>query len=145
MSITYHINAKLGVTISLYDGQVTQAELLAHFRKQMNDPAWPTPGKLQLVDLRSARGDSITTGMLQEVAELRGCTRQKNAGLKMAIIAGDEFTNSSFFAQLLEKYYIAVIVFNSLDTACTWLGIDPREVDKELADLRRDLVTVTQG
>jgi hypothetical protein len=56
--------------------------------------------------------------------------------MKVAIVAGNTFLKAVAFERVLLRYGASVIVFNSLDTAGTWLGIEVDAVECTLQQLR---------
>jgi hypothetical protein len=139
MSIRYRINNKIGVTIVVWSGETTAAEFLAHVQRLVDDPRWPPTRRLQLGDMRRAtsfaRMDDKT---LQNAANILGRHLDKIAGSKVAFVADKAFEKSSTFRRFMSIYPLSLIVFNDLDTACTWLGIDLQETERTIAEIRRE-------
>jgi hypothetical protein len=95
--------------------------------------------RLHLADLRVASDDaSIDDGVLAQAADLYARHRDRIAGMKAAIVAGpvQAYTKAVAVERRLSRYGASVFVFNALDTACTWLGVNPDEVDRTLQGLR---------
>jgi hypothetical protein len=63
----------------------------------------------------------------------------KIAGSKVAFVADAAFEKSSTFRRFMSIYPLSMIVFNDLDTACTWLGIDLHETERMIEEIRHDL------
>ncbi len=136
MTITYQIDQGLGMTFSKWEGLITADEFLAHAQRLLSDPAWPPRGGLHLTDLRFGRlHDSLDTATIEKMARMYG-KHPMIVSVKMAIVASEEFTKASVFEHILLQYRPSVIVFNSLDTACTWLGIDTCATEKILANMK---------
>jgi hypothetical protein len=55
--------------------------------------------------------------------------------MKTAIVAADAFEKAVTFERFIYRY-MSVIVFNSLNTACVWLGIQTDEAERALQSLR---------
>jgi hypothetical protein len=137
MSIVYAIDHKKGITYVLWEGVIKPGEVQAHIERLHADPEWPPPGRLQLVDLRSlVGGDRTEPEKLKEAAGLFGERPEKIKKMKMAFVASDAFTKSTLFQGFMEAYPISVIVFNGLDTACLWLGINATEAGCVMDELR---------
>lgn len=135
MTIAYHTDHDLGVTFSKWEGVITADEFLSHAQQLLSEPGWP-PRKGQLTDLRFGRVDgSLDESAIQKMARMYG-NHPRIANLKLAIVASEEFGKASIFEETLLKYRPSVIVFNSLDTACAWLGIDTWAAEKTFAQLK---------
>jgi hypothetical protein len=137
MSIRYRINSKIGVTIAVWSGKTTADEILAHVQRLVDDPLWPPPRRLQLGDLR--RGTSLARmddATLQKAANILGGHLDKIVGSKIAFVASAAFEKTSTFKRYMSIYPLSIIVFNSLDTACTWLGIDLPETERTIEEIR---------
>ncbi len=137
MTIVYGIDNQKGITYVLWEGVIKEGEVQAHIKRLHADPQWPPPGRLQLIDLRSLIGGAQTEPeKLKEAAELFGGQPEKIKKMKMAFVASDAFSKSTVFQGFMEAYPISVIVFNSLDTACLWLGINETDAECVLDELR---------
>ena len=74
---------------------------------------------------------SIDESVLKQAADLYGA-HPKIARVRAAIAAGDAFAKAGVFERLIAPYRPFVFVFNSLNPACGWLGIDAREPERTL-------------
>jgi hypothetical protein len=136
VSISYRIDLERGLTAAVWDGQVTADDFLNHARRIIADPAWPA-GEHHLTDLRTATLDSsIDDAVLKRVADLYG-KHPKIPNLRVAVVAGDEFEKAGLFERYIARYRPFLFVFNSLNPACAWLGLDAREITKILDEIRR--------
>jgi hypothetical protein len=132
----YRIEQERGIIFVLWDGAVTADEFLAHVQRLFSDAEWPPHRRLHLSDLRAASvGTSIDEATLQTAADLYG-KHPKVASLKVAIVAGEAFEKAVIFERFVYRHVPSVIVFNSLNTACVWLGIDAGEAERTLQSLR---------
>jgi hypothetical protein len=148
MGIKYRIDQKKGITLALWEGLVTAEEFLAHVRRLTSDPDWPPPRRLHFADLRSTSLDaSIDEGILETAADLYARRLERLAGMKAAIVAGSlqAYTKAVVVERLADRYGASVIVFNGLDTACTWLGVEVEEVEGALQELRAGLTSGRPG
>jgi hypothetical protein len=137
MSIVYGIDHKKRITYVLWEGVIKPSEVQAHIKRLHADPEWPPPGRLHLIDLRNLIGGAQTEPeKLKEAAALFGKQPEKIKKMKMAFVASDAFKKSTVFQGFMEAYPISVIVFNALDTACLWLGINESEAECILDELR---------
>jgi hypothetical protein len=140
MSILYRINSKIGVTIAVWSGETTADEFLAYVQRLVDDPQWPPPRRLQLGDFRRTTSlGGMDDKNLQKAANILGGHLDKIAGSKVAFVADAAFEKSSTFRRFMSIYPLSMIVFNDLDTACTWLGIDLHETERTIEEIRHGL------
>ena len=125
MTIEYRIDSDLGATFVAWFDRVDREEFLAHIHRLLRDPEWPPLRGLHLCDLRAAElAESIDRATLEGAADLYG-SHPQIATLRVAIVAGEAFEQAALFERFMSQYRAATIAFNTLETACTWLGIDP--------------------
>ena len=137
MSIAYHVDEKMGVTFVSWNGLVSADMFLNHVRRLSSDTNWPTAKRLHLSDLRTTSLDaSMDDATLEKASRLYGEHPDKITDLRVAVVAEDAFWKAVAFERLISKYRALVVVFNSLSTACTWLGIDAEKADAKLKQLR---------
>ena len=137
MSIIYRIDREKGITLSIWDGAVTEDEVLDHLRRLVADPDWPTIKRLHLTDLRTTTAYlNIDETIIKKMVALLGKSPGKLAKLKMAMVANEAFAISTTFQRLMSIYPLSMIAFNSLDTACTWLGMNTADTERALEQLR---------
>jgi hypothetical protein len=137
MSIVYRIDKEEGVSFALWHGVVTAEEFLAHASQLVSDADWPAFRGLHLSDLQTTTLDaSIEEGILEKSADLYG-RHPKISTLKVAIVANEAFKKAVIFERFFLRYQPSVIVFNNLETACTWLGIRPDRAAEALRSLRK--------
>jgi hypothetical protein len=143
MSIMSHIDQQKGITLVLWNELVTAEEWLAHVSRLCSDPDWPPLRRLQLIDLQTAFLDpSIDERILERGANLYGQHSNKLENLKVAVVAPEAYRKGIIFESLMSRYEATVITFNSLDTACVWLGLEPGVI---IADLNRLQVDSQDG
>ena len=139
MGIRYRIDQELGVTFALWEGTVTAGEFLENAKRMIADPEWPPRRRLHLVDVRAAsRGTGFDVSMMEEAARLFVADPQKTDTMKVAIVAGQMFQESTRFQEILSRVSrqgTSVIVFNSIEVACVWLGIDVHAAQEILRQL----------
>jgi hypothetical protein len=138
MSIVYGIEDDMGAALVVWDGPSRAESFQAHARRLMSDPRWPARAGRHLADLRTAVLDaSIDQAVLKAIADLYG-THPRIAQIRAAVVVGEAFEKAEAFAHFISGYRPSVIVFNSLDIACTWLGIRVDEAEPRLERLRRE-------
>ncbi len=139
MSIVYRIDKDRGVAFSVWQGDVTPADFLATLQAELADPDWPPRRRAQLVDLRTYTVLEDAAAVQAAIANAIGIYaehRDKVARMRMAIVASDAFAQALSFQRLSLPGPLKVIVFNSLPTACAWLGLDMMEAERALEELR---------
>jgi hypothetical protein len=123
MSNNYAVLNDGSVVVELWTGQVTHDELLAHERLHLSDPVVKA-GASVLVDAERAHFGT-TIEEIKEVADLYGQIIGKLKVGRMALLVNKEtYERALVFLKEVEGYGVKVIVFNSPDIACTWLGLD---------------------
>jgi hypothetical protein len=136
MGIVYRIDKEKGCTVVRWDGVVAADAFLAHVKHLSSDPDWPPPRRLHLTDLHTTSLDvSMDEAIIEKAAEIYGEHRDQIAGMKVAIVAGKSFNKAVLFERAIARYGATAIVFNFLDSACRWLGIDFKEVRQTLRQL----------
>jgi len=139
MSIAYRIDQDRRLALTRWSGRVTAEEFLAHVRGLCSHPGWPpAPEGRQLCDLRFASLDgSIDEGVIEMAAGLYG-QHPGIDNLRVAIVADQAFWKAAKFDELYSRQGGNSIVFNTLGTACAWLGLSAADVEKELVELRTE-------
>ena len=137
MTIGYRIYKTLGLTLVVWDGDITGDEAEDQIRTLRADPDWP-PGPLHLLDTTTATSaprvaNTKLVEMLTEIAEKKV--------IRFAVIANGDATGEAagFQSEATTAGVSQVIVFNDVSAACSWLGIDLPATRATLADLRREL------
>jgi hypothetical protein len=137
MSIAYEINKDMGATCVVWDRTVNAEQFLAQANRLSSDANWPPLERRHITDLRSAFLDaSMNDATLEQVADIYGCQPGRLANMKIAIVAHHGFERASAFERMLMRYGPRVVVFNQVNTACTWLGMPFERVETRLHQLR---------
>ncbi len=100
---------------------------------QFHDPEWPA-GELYLTDLRQSviADPEIPRAFARFTSRYR---ERISHPLKQAIIAKSHFSVADAFQEEMSRVGFHCIVFTSLETACTWLGIDIESTKTILREL----------
>ena len=123
------------VVVEFWTGPVTHEELLAHERRHLSDPS-VKPGAAVLVDAERAHFGT-TIDEVKELADLYGQVIGRLKVGRIALLVNREtYERALVFLKEVEGYGVKVIVFNSLDIACTWLGLDVNVARKQLQALQ---------
>jgi hypothetical protein len=136
MGIAYCCDKNKGITYEVWDGVVTGAQWLEHARSQVADRDW-FAGSRSLTDLESVSADtSIGKAEIKQVAAIYGAHVKKIVTGKAAVVANKAFQQSPLFELFTSKHGLRLIVFNDVGTACKWLGIDAKEAEQSIKQLR---------
>lgn len=106
-------------------GTVTSEDLISHEMQMISDTRIQ-PGFSELFDASRVTEIKITKKDLELVASLDGQNIDKFAGSKCAVVVAESeaFELGKYFEKISRQNYVKVIVFNSVTTAKTWLGIN---------------------
>ena len=138
MGIAYDFHDDLALEV--WEGTVTLDEWLDLVCKQATDPEWPARRGMGLTDLRYGVPDlAIGEAEIRRVAALYGIHREKIVRTRVALVAGEAFRKSRLFGHFMANYGLTVIVFDDLDMACKWLGVDAGKVQHAIEGLRARL------
>lgn len=139
MGIIYSCDRQIGVIFVVWDGEVTWDEWREQIHKLMADPDWPSISRL-IADLQTVTNTStMGSAEVDEAASIFGSRLADMARKRVAVIARDEFGKANLFGDLLSHFGVSLVVFNSLDTACLFLGIDLSDTHQRLQELRATL------
>lgn len=121
--------------VEFWRGQVTHDELLAHERRHLSDLS-VKPGAAVLVDAERAHFGT-TVEQIKEIVALYGQVIGKLKVNRMALLVNKEtYERALAFLKEVKGYGVKVIVFSTLDVACTWLGLDVNVARDQLKVLR---------
>jgi len=138
MSIKYHLDNKDNLICNLWEGTVTAQEWLAQVRQLTAEPDWPAITRM-LCDLRNVQDVStIGEAEIEQAINILKAAPGDLRTKKCAIPASEAFRLATTYQRAISPYSTSVIVFNSLETACVYLGVDPARVQGVLDSLRRE-------
>lgn len=132
MACKYVIAMNGQVVVERWTGTVTRDELVTHKKQQACDPSINT-GASVLSDCTRA----VFSLSPDEVSELAEMERNPDSNSKIHryafLVSKDAYDKARQFSYQVGDYPKRVIIFNSLDTASLWLGLDSLAV-RELMD-----------
>ena len=137
MGIAYRYLDHEDLVITVGDAVVTRDELVAFAERQVADPMWPF-GARRLADLTTVESD-LSPDDVEAAAAVYAASNPTMRGVQHALIASRRWDLARVFESHLDDLGSTAIVFNTLDTACTWLGVDvdsTRSVVNELREHR---------
>jgi len=124
--------------VTVWDRVVGRDEWEAMARRQVADERWPYATRL-LTDTTSFDPASLTREDVVAVATIFDENRRRLGGTKHAIIASRGWELARLFEVQIDPTGPTTIVFNYLEGACPWLGVEAGAVVGILDELRRDL------
>ena len=135
MPVTYVVLNQGSLVLELWTGRVSHDEVLPHVRQHLSD-ASIAPGASVLVDDTGASFET-TTEAVHEVTDLYRRSIEKLRVGKAALLVNESTYDR---ARVCEKQSIdigmRVILFNSLDVASAWLGVDVARAGEAFEQLR---------
>jgi len=139
MGILQRFDPQKGIVFVVWDGRVTAEEWLRYAQKLVSDPAWASTPRI-LADLLSVKDtSSIHNAEIEHTVEIFSANPRALRGKKLAVIARDEFGKARHFEDLLMHFGVSSVVFNNLDTACLFLGMDVLHAYRMLDTMRQQL------
>jgi hypothetical protein len=126
--------------VVVWDGKVTLAEWQAAIARQLADERSWWQGRRRLADLTTAAPSEIQSADLEHIVETTA-PQVPGFASRLAIITRVDWTLASEFAERVTGAGAATMVFDRLETACSWLGVEPDAVRPSLEALRAVLRT----
>jgi hypothetical protein len=122
MSASYHIDVRAGVVYSVFEGHVTNEELLDHQQRLGANPDF-RPTMNHFIDTRGVTDAALTA------LGLRLLTTRSNLGpeSRRAIIEGDAISSYGYlrmFETLRSQSGADTKIFSTVEDAQRWLGLE---------------------
>jgi len=145
MGIIHLSDRQRGVSFIVWDGEVTWEDWLRHVNALVVDPDWPVIPRF-IADLQSV-SDTSTIGVqeVNRITDVFGANLETFTRKMSAVVARDEFRRAKRFGELIERFGTFSVVFNSLDTACIFLGIDLEDTRQTIEGLRAEIRAQSGG
>jgi len=141
MPVAYVVLDQGTLVLELWVGAISHDEVLAHERRHLSDSS-VIPGASVLVDAISASFETMPE-MVQEVTDLyRRPVETLKVGKVALLVSASAYDHVQLYEKQASESGVRVIMFNSLDVACTWLGIDGTRARQEFEKLRANLALV---
>jgi hypothetical protein len=124
--ILHTINEELGVVLSSLVGAISDSDLLPSYKQLYENEKWK-PGFHEIVDLRNAQMNGVTSEGLRQLSSLvESYTNGKCESFKTAVIAPEDlpFGLARIYAAISSETPERVMVFRDLNKAFEWLGIE---------------------
>lgn len=125
MSITYRIDTAQNIVWTTATGVLTDADLLAHKRNLINDPAFK-PGSRELSDVRAVERLEVTPNGISQFVARDKADSAKLGDHKLAIVASADvvYGMARMYQTLSNEEVQHVMVFRTIPEARAWLGIE---------------------
>ena len=134
MPVEYVVLNQGALVLELWTGTISHDEVLAHERRHLSDSSIAR-GASVLVDAASASFETMPEAV-HEVTDLYRRSGEKLRVGKSAVLVNESaYDRARLYERQATDLGVRVILFNSLDIACAWLGIDVTTVCKELEKL----------
>jgi hypothetical protein len=140
MAIIQHFDPQKNLFIVVWHGTVTADEWFQYATRLTSHPAWSMTPRL-LADLQFAQ-DTSTIGFEEIANAVRIFSGDRSAlvGKQIAVVARDQFGKARRFGDLIAPFGVALVVFNNVDTACLFLGVDKGYASSKIQELRKPLL-----
>ena len=139
MAILQRFDEQKGNVFVVWKGVVTAEEWFSKAERLASHPRWPGTPRVLADLLPVTDTSSIQEQEIEHAAGIFARNWKSLRGKKVAVLAKDEFARARYFADLLVRFGFSMVVFNNLDTACLFLGIDVVYAYRELDELRRQM------
>lgn len=137
MGVIYSTDRPNNSIYIVWDGEINIETWLDQVNKLSAEPDWPAISRV-VTDTRTA-STSVSLDDIEKAAALFGARPEALRNKKLAVLATGIFGRARAFSTLLERFGVSTIVFNDLDTACIFLGLDPADAGQRLDELRLQL------
>lgn len=131
----HDIDEKLGLTVVVWDGDVSEQESLDHLVRLAEDTRWP-PGRRHLADIRSLGRATMPP---RELAEELIAGTDLHRTLERVVVARPTRVESDNIPLTAAFLGIAASTFSDLETACAHLGVDVDTVRGMISGIRAKL------
>ena len=139
MSIIQHIDQQKNTGFVIWDGEVSAEQWFQYAQKLVAHPAWPTTIRF-LADVRTVHDIStIHDPEIERVVEIFSASAGSLTGKKVAIVAREMFGRARRFTNATSRLGVSAVVFNNIDTACLFLGIDATYASQGLQQTREQM------
>jgi hypothetical protein len=140
MGIAYRHDVATGLSVAVWDGEIVGAQRDEHLQALAADENWGSGG-LYLTDLTGVAVSSLPSAeeILGAAAAFLELLASQVRSSQWAMVADHTFELAQRFGSYIEEQVPRLIVFNSLDTACTWLGVDVVAAGAIVDDLRGEI------
>jgi hypothetical protein len=123
------------LVVELWTGTISHDEVLSHERQHLSDSSIQRGASVLAVATDASF--ETTLKQIHEVTDLyRRFIGNLRVGKAAILVNESTYDRGRLYEKQATDLGLRVILFNSLDVACVWLGIDITTVHKELEKLR---------
>jgi hypothetical protein len=144
MPVEYVVLNQGALVVELWTGTISHDELLAHERRHLSDSSIAR-GASVLVDANNASFETTPEAVHEVIDLYRRSGENLRVGKSALLVNRLAYDRAQLYERQASDCGVTVILFNSLDIACTWLGIDVMTVRKELEKLRASISLMEAG
>ncbi len=113
------------LVIEKWVGTISHAELLSHEKEHFLDTSIADGAKV-LIDAREAEFPETTSDRVVEMVALYPESKSRMSACA-ALFRSDYFERAKLWETQMRQHGVRVVLFNSFNVACTYLGIDPAQ------------------
>jgi hypothetical protein len=135
MGIGYRINPDLGLTIEVWDGDISFEECRNHLIELAEDTRWP-PGPLEIIDLTTLRDLTIPDPELVNIL-VEGTNLLNEIKLVLVVQPDDLYPKRAARQDAVRT--VPMMSFTDLDRASAFLEVDEAEVRAMVDQVREEL------
>ena len=139
VSIAYEFIERDDLLVVVWDGLVSGADWTEFVDQRMVDnPNWP-PGKRAIADILTVDPSSLSVTDVAAVTGVYRTLARNFTGKRIAIVAAAGWDIAVEYEQHIDRLGSTTIVFNQIESACGWLGVDARSTREVIRTLRAGL------
>jgi hypothetical protein len=139
----YSIDKAQGITYDVWEGRISAEICFSNIQKLLDDTSWPTAERKHMVDLRNITLDhTLDNAVIKKLIDYSVVYREKFYRLKVALIIDNVRFDFLSLQRVLMQHSVILIVFRSLEMACSWLEVDMDTAAQKLQHLREQLILV---
>ena len=144
MPVEYVVLNQGALVVELWTGTISHDEVLAHERRHLSDSSIAR-GASVLVDANNASFETTPEAVHEVIDLYRRSGENLRVGKSALLVNRLAYDRAQLYERQASDCGVTVILFNSLNIACTWLGIDVMMVRKELEKLRASISLMEAG
>ena len=135
MPVTYIVLNQGSLVLELWTGMVSHEEILTHVRQHLSN-ASIARGASVLIDATGASFETATEA-IHEVTDLyRRSIEKLRVGKVSLLVNASTYDRAQVYEKQATDLGLRVILFNSLDVASAWLGVDVTRAREAFEKLR---------
>ena len=130
MPVKYVVTNGGKLVIERWADAITHAEIVSHEKGKLQDKSIAARARV-LADARSAEFCDTTLDCVHEISDIYGDPGNRTSIATYALVIGSQgFDVAKLWEVQSRRHGVNAIVFNNLEIACLWFGIDAVETQK---------------